>query len=96
MSYSTQATSVSVILGITAIATSVISVLKDSSNTMSAFSGLLSSIITGFIIVYDLNCLTTGGCTIWSWLRAIVISIFSVFVLYLSIVSNKKDENKVQ
>lgn len=54
------------------------------------WSGLFSIILFIFIsllTIYDTDCLTVGGCTTWSLVRAILYSIIPVIVIVLVLYS---------
>lgn len=47
-------------------------------------TGLLIGLGLSALITYDINCLTVGKCTTWSWIRTISI----IIILPLSFMSN--------
>jgi hypothetical protein len=60
-------------------------------------------ILVGFIVLlaFDTNCLTEGGCSIWSWIRTVlnlIIPILFVVMVIIALVNIKKmqSENNVE
>jgi hypothetical protein len=57
-------------------------------------------IVTGLVILlaFDTNCLTAGGCSIWSWIRTIlnlIMPILFVVMVIMALVHIKKMQNNV-
>lgn len=51
------------------------------------------------LIVYDTNCLVTGGCKTWSWIRTIVYSLLIVWTVVLTLwvlIQSRKLSKQVQ
>jgi hypothetical protein len=55
-------------------------------NTRKMFLPLviLFGMILSLLIGYDINCLTTGNCTTWSWIRAISVLIVTLIIMIFS------------
>ena len=56
-------------------------------------------ILTGFIVLlaFDTNCLTEGGCSIWSWIRTIlnlIVPVLFVVMVIIALVNIKKMQNE--
>lgn len=73
----------------------VIMLYLDAFNGLSALS-LAISIIFIAIYIFDTNCLTTGSCNIWSWVRTIfyllTVALTLWLVIYVSVKIKKLNE----
>ena len=81
----------SVIFHITVIVTSL---MRNHFNITLALLLLLSIALTA-LAVYDIQCLESGGCTVWSWIRTMLIVLTMVMsTLTLITLGSKDNENK--
>ena len=42
------------------------------------------------LVVYNIDCLTTGGCNIWSWVISVLTSLSMIFTTILVIIAATK------
>ena len=83
----------SVIFHITVIVTSL---MRNNFNITLALMLLLSIALTA-LAVYDIQCLESGGSTVWSWIRTILIVLTMVLsTLTVIMVGYKDNENKTK
>ena len=78
-------------------------IIKSKQRSAFQWSGLFSIILFVLmfvLIIYDTDCLTVGGCTTWSLVRAIFYSIIPVIVIvmvlysYMTQLDNKPKKEK--
>ena len=77
----------SVIFHITVIVTSL---MRNNFNITLALMLLLSIALTA-LAVYDIQCLESGGCTVWSWIRTVLIVLTMVLSTLTIIMLGSKD-----
>jgi len=83
----------SVIFHITVIVTSL---MRNNFNITLALMLLLSIALTA-LAVYDIQCLESGGCTVWSWIRTVLIVLIMVLsTLSVIMLGSKDNENKTK
>ena len=46
--------------------------------------GIVIAALVSILIAYDINCLTVGTCTTWSWIRAISILLATLVIVFSS------------
>lgn len=71
--------------------------IKAKQFTAGSIVGLIFTSLFLVLTVYDTNCLTSGSCGIWSWVRTVIYLIIPVLALIFMALSlfKKKDEKKV-
>jgi uncharacterized membrane protein len=87
---SSQAILLSVVLGVLTLVAAVATFLNYTEETLI---GLILWVAIFAIVIYDTECLATGNCGTWSWIRMVLWSIIPVFVivvLIMAMVRNKK------
>jgi hypothetical protein len=72
------------VLALAALALSFAVGLKTSS-TGVAFIGFAVGALVLLLTLYDVNCLVVGGCSVWAWLRAILIGLTLVAMIWVQI-----------
>jgi len=83
----------SIIFHITVIVTSL---MRNNFNITLALMLLLSIALTA-LAVYDIQCLESGGCTVWSWIRTVLIVLIMVLsTLSVIMLGSKDNENKTK
>ena len=87
---SPQSILLTVILGVLTLVAAVATFLN---YTEESLLGLIIWVAIFAILIYDTECLVTGSCGMWSWVRTIlwsIIPIFVIVVLIMAMVRNKR------
>ncbi len=67
---------------------------------LTTIFSLLVSVLFIALTMYDTQCLITGGCTVWSWIRTylyLLIALFMIIgVIYLIIIKKKYEKLQKQ
>lgn len=98
----------SIILFVIYILTFVLSLIASIKNgSLGPFSVLFYGLylLIAFVTAYDTDCLVSGGCIVWSWIRTVFYALTAIIVLILTFIglvgsfaskdeTNKKDESK--
>ena len=69
------------VLYIIIIVVALITSIAKHTFTISTFLNSIVSIGICALIVYDTNCLTSGGCTPWSWIRTTLYALLPIVAL---------------
>jgi hypothetical protein len=51
-------------------------------STTSGIMIIVAMVISAVILAYDTNCLTEGGCGVWSWIRTVVYCLQPIIIIY--------------
>ena len=90
---SPQAIVILVVYALSIITTLVTGIAKYGFNAWTVI-GLLFSILFMALSVYDTHCLTSGNCTVWSWIRTGIYVLMPIILLILWMFSFGKDKEK--
>jgi hypothetical protein len=44
---------------------------------------ILASLISIFLTLYNVRCVIFGGCTVWSWVLTIIISMTAIMTIFM-------------
>lgn len=91
---SPQSWVVAVVYGILLVVSMILLITKNAFNAFTTIS-FLFSIIQAAILVYDTNCLTTGACGVWSWIRTALYCVVPV-IIYIMFIFGKQEEEQKQ
>jgi hypothetical protein len=78
--FSTQA----LIAGISYFVLVIVMMFNQTKTKMFLPLGIVIVAFVSILIGYDINCLTVGNCTTWSWFRAISILLVTLVVIFSS------------
>ena len=95
MALSTQALILAIVYVLCVIVGLVMTIKAGVFNILS-FIGVLLTLAFIALLVYDTQCLTSGNCTAWSWVRTVIYILFPAISLILgafALFSKKKDDD---
>jgi len=81
---STQAILLSVVLGVLTIFMAVGTFMN---YTEESLGGLILMVLLFAVSIYDTECLATGPCSTWSWIRTVLWCIIPIFMIVLVIMA---------
>lgn len=88
-----------IIVGVTLLAVYVLVIVSLAMSKAAWWMLLIQSILALLmvaLVVYDTNCLTSGNCVVWSWIRSLWMALGNVLFIIISIMFMVKTKNLVK
>lgn len=90
---SPQSILLTVVLGVLTLVAAVATFLN---YTEESLLGLIIWVAIFAILIYDTECLVTGSCGMWSWVRTVLWSIIPIFVIVVLIMAMVRNRRRME
>lgn len=93
-----------IIVIVMGIITAIIDTVKQRKNGIITPSWVIFTQVVAFffwlifiaLLIYDTDCLTTGNCNVWSWIRTILYAILPVLGIVFMVLGYRHQAQQVQ